>query len=104
MANVVSKVSDLDGSSNANYGVVLRNYPGVDGAKLLDVTSEQAEALLNLAVKDSVTIEVRNPDGSVSAVQVPIAALKKWVGDDKVVQNAAHLKGRRPGFSPTNGH
>ena len=34
-------------------------------------------------------------------MQVPVAAFSKWVGKPEVVQNAAHLKGRRPGYSPT---
>lgn len=101
MATKVQKVSDLDGADNAEYGVVVRGYPGIEGAKLLDVTAEQSEALVALAVKDAITVEVRKPDTSVTAVQVPVAAFKKWVGDDKIVQNAAHLKGRRPGYSPT---
>lgn len=104
MATKVEKVSDIDGADNAEYGVVIRDYPGVEAAKLLDVTKEQAEALVGLAVKDAITVEVRNPDSSTRAVQVPVAAVKKWVGDDKVVQNAAHLKGRRPGYSPGNGN
>lgn len=98
------KVSDLDQAEGADYGVVVRGYPGVEGAKLLDVTKEQAAELLGLAVKDAITVEVRNPDTSTTAVQVPVAAFKKWVGDDKVMQNAAHLKGRRPGYSPGNGN
>lgn len=103
MATKVSKVSDLDGATDADYGVVIRGYPGVEGAKLLDVTAEQAEALQALAVKDSVTVEIRNPDSSTRALQIPVAAFNKWVGKPEVVQNAAHLKGRRPGYSPTNG-
>lgn len=103
MATKVEKVSDIDGADGADYGVVVRGFPGVDAAKLLDVTKEQAEALVGLAVKDAITVEVRNPDTSVHAVQVPVAAFKKWIGDNKVVQNAANLKGRRPGYSPGNG-
>lgn len=99
----LAKVSDIDGANNADYDVVVRGFPGVEAAKLLNVTKEQMEALLGLAVKDALTIEVRNPDTSTTAVQIPVAAFKKWVGDDKVVQNAANLKGRRPGYSPGNG-
>jgi hypothetical protein len=76
-------------------------YPNVEGAKFLDGTKEQAEALTGLAVKDAITVEVRDPDTSTTAVQVPVAAFNKWVGKPEVVQNAAHLKGRRPGYSPT---
>jgi hypothetical protein len=96
------KVSDLDQAEGSDYGVVVRGYPGIDGAKLLDVTKEQADVLVGLAVKDAITIDVRNPDTSTNAVQVPVAAFNKWIGKPEVMQNAAHLKGRRPGYSPTN--
>lgn len=101
MATKVSKVSDLDGAIDADYGVVVRGYPGVEGAKLLDVTASQADDLLGRAVKNTVTVEVRKPDTTVQAVQVSKAELDKWVGKPEVIQNAAHLKGRRPGYSPT---
>lgn len=103
LAQRVEKISDLDGATAADYGVVLRSYPGVESDRLLDVTKEQVDALIALAVKDALVVEVRNPNTTVQHVQVPVAAVKKWVGDDKVVQNAAHLKGRKPGYSP-NGH
>jgi len=103
VAQKVQTVSDIDGADDADYGVVVRGFPGVEAAKLLDVTKDQAETLQGLAVKDTVTLEVRNPDTTVLTIQVPIAAFKKWIGDDKVVANAAHLKGRRPGYSPSNG-
>lgn len=104
MAAKVTKVSDIDGTEGADYGVVIRSYPGVDGAKLLDVTPDQAKALSAAAVKDVLSVEIRNPDTSTTAVLVSKAELDKWMGKSEVVKNAASLRGRRPGYSPTNGN
>lgn len=104
MASKVQKVSDLDGADDANFGVVVRGYPGVDAAKLLDVTEAQADDLMGKGVKNTILVEVRRPDSSTQTVQVPKVDFDKWIGKPEVVQNAAHLKGRRPGFSPTNGN
>ena len=91
------KVSDIDGADNADIDVVVRGYPGADALKLLNVTTEQAAALLELAVKDAITVEIRNPDGTTRAIQVPVATFTKWVGSADAVTNAAFLRGRKAG-------
>jgi hypothetical protein len=98
------KVSDLDGSEGAEVGAVVRDYPGLDAPRILDVTQAQADALAAKAVKDVVTVELRLPDTSTSVVLVAKAELDEWFGNDEVLKKAAYLKGRRPGFSPKNGN
>ena len=104
MAIKQTKISDLDGTEGADVGVVVRGYPGVEGAKLLDVTPAQADALKDKAVKDVMTVEVRLSDTSSTTVLVSKKELDAWLGNPEVLKNAAHLRGRRPGYSPTNGN
>jgi hypothetical protein len=92
-----TKVSDLDGSDDAEYGVVVRDYPDLDAARILDVTKDQAEGLVALAVTDILTVEVRLPDNSVKQVLIRKVDLDKWLGKPEVLQEAAYLRGRRPG-------
>lgn len=101
MATQVSKVSDLDGSPNADIGAVVRNYLGLAGGdRILDITQEQMDALAAKAVKDVLTVELRMPDSSTRTLLVTKKELDAWLGKPEVLENAAHLKGRRPGFSP----
>lgn len=104
MAIKTSKVSDLDGSDDADYGVVIRDYPELDAARLLDVTKAQADELIVQAVTDVLTVEVRLADGSTKQVLISKAELDKWLGKPDVLKNAAYLRGRRPGQSPGNGN
>ncbi len=96
------KVSDLDGSEGADIGIVVRDYPGLDQAKILDVTKEQAEAISGKALKNMVTLEVRLPDTSTREVLVSKTEFDKWAGGnaDELLKHAASLRGRRPGYSP----
>jgi BioD-like phosphotransacetylase family protein len=96
------KVSDLDGAPEANVGAVLRDYPGQESAKILDVTADQAKELEAKAVKDVVTVELRMPDTSTKTVLVAKKELDAWLGKpQEVLKNASFLRGRRPGFSPS---
>jgi hypothetical protein len=97
------RMSDIDGTEDADFGVVVRDYPGLDDPRLLDVTKEQADALVAKAVKDVITVELRLPDTSTRSVLITKAELDKWLGKDDVLKNAAHLRGRRPGYRPSNG-
>jgi hypothetical protein len=100
------KVSDLDGSEGADFGLVVRDYPGMDQAKILDLTKEQAETLMSKALKNIVACEVRLPDGSSQEVMMTKAEFDKFAGGnaETLLKQASNLRGRRPGFSPTNGH
>jgi len=94
------KVSDIDGTPGADVGAVPRNYPGIDGGDhIMDITKEQADALMAKAVRDVITVELRFPSGSQN-VLVSKKDLDAWMGNPDVLKNAAHLKGRRPGYSP----
>jgi hypothetical protein len=103
MAQKTQTVSDIDGAENANIGAVPRHYPSLEGGdRIVDITQEQAEALMAKSVKDVITVELRLPSGSQN-VLVSKKDLDAWLasgGNSDVLKNAAHLKGRRPGFSP----
>ncbi|MGQ0719505.1 MAG: hypothetical protein ACT4NP_19760 [Pseudonocardiales bacterium] len=95
------KVSDLDGSDDADVTVVVREHPAIQQAKALDVTAEQVEALVAKAVTNVVTVEVRREDGTTADVLVNRTDLDKWLGDpDKVLAAARFNRGRQPGYSP----
>lgn len=100
------KVSDLDGSEGAEIGVVVRDYPGLDQAKALDVTKEQADALVTQEVKNVVVLELRMPDTTVREVMVSKSNFDKWAGGnaEELLKSAPGLRGRRPGYSPGNGN
>jgi hypothetical protein len=101
------KISDIDGVDGANITIVIRDgYPGMDAAKAIDVTPEQAEAIQGKALKNAVTLEVRSEDGSTRDLLVSKTDLDKWlVKPDEVIAAARGLKGRVPGFSPrSNGN
>ncbi len=98
------KVSDLDGSNNADVTVVVREHPAIQAAKALDVTAEQAQALIGKAVNNVVTVEVRKQDGTTTDVLVSLPDLNQWLENpEQVLEGARFLKGRQPGYSPRNG-
>jgi hypothetical protein len=105
VASKVTKVSDINGDESADYGVVVREYPDLEGGdRLLDVTKAQAEALTGKAVRDVLQVEVRQPDGSPTTVLVSKAEIDKWLGSPDALKNAAYLRGRRPGTRPADKH
>lgn len=98
------KISDLDGSDGANITIVVRDYPGLDAAKAIDVTDEQADAVIAKAIKNAVTLEIRNEDTTTREVMVTKTEFDKWIGKPEDVLGAARgLKGRVPG-TRMNGH
>lgn len=99
------KVSDIDGSDNADVTVVVREHPAIQSAKALDVTAEQAQALIDKAVNDVISVEVRKQDGTATDVLVSLPDLNQWLEKpDQVLDAARFLKGRQPGYSPRNGN
>lgn len=98
------KVSDLSGADGADITVVLREYPGMESAKALDVTPDESTALLAKALSDVVVLELRNPDNTTKEVMVKKTDLDKWmVKPEEVIAGARSLRGRQPGYSPRNG-
>ena len=99
------KVSDLSGADGADITVVLRDYPGLDAAKALDVTPDESTALLAKALSDVLVLELRMPDSTTKEVMVKKTDLDKWmVKPEEVVASARSLRGRQPGYSPRNGN
>ena len=100
-----TKVSDLTGEEEADFGVVVRDYPGLKSAKILDVTEDQATALTAMAVKDVVVCEVRRSGEPTIKVLLAKADFDQWTGGDtkQLLAKAAFLRGRRPGATPNAG-
>jgi hypothetical protein len=95
------KVSDLSNQEGADVTAVIREYPGLDSAKALDVTVPEMEALVAKALTDVVVIELRLPDTSTKEVMLKKSDADKWlVKPDEILAAARGLKGRVPGYSP----
>lgn len=95
------KVSDLDGSDGADVSIVIREHNAISSPKAVDVTAEQAQALIAKAVKNVTTIQVQEENGTKYDLLVSVSDLDKWLGDaTKVLNGARFLKGRPQGYSP----
>ena len=92
------KVSDIDGAEGADVAVVVRDYPGLDQSKTIDVTPEQRAGLAAKALKNVMTLEIKTDDGEAETILVTKAEFDKWLGEPaQVLKNARNTRGRVPG-------
>lgn len=99
MALVSRMVSDLTGAEAAEsefIKLVVREHPGIDQPKSLDVLPKEVEGLKTAG--EIVVLEV-NHNGFKKQLVMTLADFRKVCPDDKVT-SAPGTRGRRPGFSP----
>lgn len=95
------KVSDISGEEGADFTVVLRDYPGADGARQFDINKAELDALRTKAASDIITVEIRLPTSGPEEIVVKKTDLDKWMGKpDDVLAASRGMKGRQPGYSP----
>ncbi|WP_435212584.1 hypothetical protein [Streptomyces sp. bgisy034] len=107
MAIVSKKVSDLSGNEGNDEefaGVVVRQYPGIDQPKALDVLVPELDQFKHIS-SDLVILEITTPDGKKHDAYVRLADFKKAAPNmDEIVKNARGTRGRVPGTRVGNGN
>ena len=106
MAIVSKKISDLTGNEGTDdefAAVVIRQYPGLDQPKALDVLVPELDQFKDVS-DDLVILEVTMPDNSKRDVYVKLADFKKVAPNmDEIVKKARGTRGRVPGTRVGNG-
>ena len=106
MAIVSRKVSDLSGKDGADAefaAVVVRQYPGLDQPKALDVHVSEVEAFKDQG-GDLVILEIRMPNGAANDIYMKVGDFNKLAPDmASVLQSARGTRGRVPGTRVGNG-
>ena len=98
------RTSDLSGrllEDEDVVNVVIRAAPGIDAPKQFDCSWDEIATLVTIA--DLVSLEVRLPDGTTQELSCTAEEFGKVV-PDRVVAEAAGLRGRRPGQRPGTRH
>lgn len=96
------RVSDLSGAEGADedfVSVVVRKHPAIEEAVVFDAKPDELKGLKSAG--DLVILEVKNGGDPVQIVTT-IGEFKKLSPNiDEVLKNAPGVRGRRPGFRPT---
>lgn len=107
MAIVSRKESDFNGQSGTDAefaSVVIRQHPGIDQPKALDLLITELEGLKDIG-SDLAILEVTMPSGETRTVYMKVADFNKLAPDMlTVLKNARGTRGRVPGTRVGNGN
>ena len=107
MAIVSRKVSDFNGESGADTefaSVVVRQHPGIDQPKALDLLLTELEGVKDIG-GDLVICEITTPNGATNTVYMKVTDFNKLAPNmTDVLKNARGIRGRVPGTRVGNGN
>ena len=107
MAIVSRKESDFNGQSGTDAefaSVVVRQHPGIDQPKALDLLLAELEGFKDIG-GDLVILEVREPGKEAHDVYMRVADFNKLAPDmPAILKNARGTRGRVPGTKVGNGN
>jgi hypothetical protein len=107
VAIVSRKVSDFNGESGTDAefaSVVVRQHPGIDQPKALDLLLTELEGFKDIGA-DLVILEVREPGKEAHDVYMKVADFNKLAPNMvDVLRNARGTRGRVPGTRVGNGN
>jgi hypothetical protein len=107
MANVSRKESDFNGQSGTDAefaSVVIRQHPGIDQPKALDLLITELEGLKDIG-SDLAILEVTMPSGETRTVYMKVTDFNKLAPDMlTILKNARGTRGRVPGTRVGNGN